>query len=936
MILSGIVEKKRIFLLLILAISINARAQQFGGNPPSLKWKQITTDTARVIFPLGLEKQAQDISTLVHDLALTTQKTIGNQLTRIDIVLQPFPTTANGYVSLGPFRSEFFLTPRQNSFELGSLPWHKTLALHEYRHVQQYSNFRRGLSKAFYILFGEEGQALANSLSIPDWFYEGDAVYQETLLSNQGRGRLPFFFNDYRSIWASGKSYSWMKLRNGSYRDLVPDHYKLGYILTAYGYEKYGADVWKNITGDAASFKGLFYPFQKSFKRHTNQTYHSFRNEAIEYFKKDFKTRSDRVSTFGRANTHFAANEEFPYWINDQNIVYLKSDFRNIPSFYTRNVNTGKEKKIRQKSISTDDYFSFNNDRIVYSAYEPDARWGWKNYEILKVLDISTGEEKKLTNKTRYLSPDISPDGNKVVAVNSKLTGENDLHIIDAHNGRVLNKIPNREGYIFTYPKFYGNNKIVAAVRDYRGQMALGIFDTNGISEWVTDFSMNVIGFPQVRNDTITFTMAEGGQDKLFIWVNGKTYRFDPDAPNTTTGDYQLSLRNGKYIWSSFTSAGFHLFNGPGTFTEINISTGENNFYNLKKLQQPVNLIDDTTVAARPIQKYSNSYRLFNFHSWRPYFSDPEYSYSLISQNILNTLQTELYFTYNRNEQFKQTGAIISYGALFPVISAGGSYTFDRSFTDSARVITWNEFNALAGLSVPLSFAGGTFFQNLNLSGAFVTKQVFYTGSSKTNFNDKRFNYAEWSISATNQQLRARQHIFPRFAQSFLARYRHIINNYTAHQLLLNSSLYFPGFFPNHSIVLQGSYQHRDTLQQYTFSNSFPISRGYTDIDFPRMWKIGANYHFPIAYPDKGFGNILYLLRLRGNVFYDYSEVRSLRARTAYPIKTVGGELYFDTKWWNQLALSFGFRYSRLLDHELVGLAPNQYEIVLPMNLLSR
>ncbi len=119
--------------------------------------------------------------------------------------MQTLPTTANGYVSLGPFRSEFFLTPRQNSFELGSLPWHKTLALHEYRHVQQYSNFRRGLSKAFYYVFGQEGQALANSLSVPDWFFEGDAVHQETQFSNQGRGRLPFFYNEYRSLWASRK-----------------------------------------------------------------------------------------------------------------------------------------------------------------------------------------------------------------------------------------------------------------------------------------------------------------------------------------------------------------------------------------------------------------------------------------------------------------------------------------------------------------------------------------------------------------------------------------------------------------------------------------------------------------------------------------------------------------------------------------------------------
>src|SRR6476620_2093416 len=313
-------------------------------------------------------------------------------------------------------------------------------------------------------------------------------------------------------------------------------------------------------------------------------------------------------------------------------------------------------------------------------------------------MDIRTGEERKITNKTRYLSPDISIDGLKIVAVDTKLTGENELHIIDAHNGSLLNKIPNPERYVFTYPKFYKNNKIVAPVRNYIGQMALGIFDLNGNADFATEFSMNVIGFPQVSGDTITFTMTEGGHDKLFVWVNGKTYRFDPDSPNKTTGDYQLALHNGKYIWSSFTSAGYHMFSGHGSFTEITINKGENNFYNLKRLEQPINLLSDTTTVKRPIQTYSKTFQLFNFHSWRPYFSDPEYSYSLISQNILNTLESELYFTYNRNEKFKQTGAIISYGGLFPVISAGGSYTFDRSFTDSSRVINWNEFNALAGL----------------------------------------------------------------------------------------------------------------------------------------------------------------------------------------------------------------------------------------------
>jgi len=53
-----------------------------------------------------------------------------------------------------------------------------------------------------------------------------------------------------------------MKLRNGSYKDFVSNHYEPGILLVAYGREKYGDTFGKNVTQDAASFKGLFYPFQ--------------------------------------------------------------------------------------------------------------------------------------------------------------------------------------------------------------------------------------------------------------------------------------------------------------------------------------------------------------------------------------------------------------------------------------------------------------------------------------------------------------------------------------------------------------------------------------------------------------------------------------------------------------------------------------------------
>ncbi len=162
------------------------------------------------------------------------------------------------------------------------------LAIHEYRHVQQYNNYRVGLSAFFYYLFGEGGQAFTNSLAVPNWFWEGDAVYQETLVSDQGRGRLPFFFNTYRSLWAGEKNYSWMKkLRNGSpirWITSLTTWYPLGYMLVAYGRERYGDGFWRQVTHDAAAFHGLFYPLQRAIRRYAGISFRQFRNEATAYW----------------------------------------------------------------------------------------------------------------------------------------------------------------------------------------------------------------------------------------------------------------------------------------------------------------------------------------------------------------------------------------------------------------------------------------------------------------------------------------------------------------------------------------------------------------------------------------------------------------------------------------------------------------------------
>jgi hypothetical protein len=155
----------------------------------------------------------------------------------LDLILNNQGIISNGYVTLSPFRSEFYTTPMQDGFSLGTKPWLDLLSVHEYRHALQYSNMNQGYTRLAHWLFGDTGWGTMMTITTPGWFFEGDAVAAETALTDQGRGRMPSFLQQSKSILLNDREYSYMKARNGSLRDRVPDEYELGYLLCSFGRE---------------------------------------------------------------------------------------------------------------------------------------------------------------------------------------------------------------------------------------------------------------------------------------------------------------------------------------------------------------------------------------------------------------------------------------------------------------------------------------------------------------------------------------------------------------------------------------------------------------------------------------------------------------------------------------------------------------------------
>ncbi|WP_315824138.1 hypothetical protein [Paraflavitalea speifideaquila] len=104
---------------------------------------------------------------------------------------------------------------------------------------------------------------------------------------------------------------------------------------------------------------------------------------------------------------------------------------------------------------------------------------------------------------------------------------------------------------------------MISAVRNGKGAMSLGLINTeNGNTEYLLPFSMNVIGFPAIHQDTISFSASWNGQDRLFILVNKKLFLFTPPVATASTGQYQLQVAHGRFAWSAFTAVGDHLVQG--------------------------------------------------------------------------------------------------------------------------------------------------------------------------------------------------------------------------------------------------------------------------------------------------------------------------------------------------------------------------------------
>jgi hypothetical protein len=334
-------------------------------------------------------------------------------------------------------------------------------------------------------------------------------------------------------------------------------------------------------------------------------------------------------------------------------------------------------------------------------------------------------------------------------------------------------------------------------------------------------------------------------------------------------------------------------------------------------------MIPDVTYEVKDYNSFAN---LLNFHSWFILPTVPSGRVGIISDNKLYTTSLSASVDYNTNERTVRGNLDLSYAGLFPIVDVGLSYggrasTFDID-DDTEEWTSWNEFSTGFGLRVPLTLSSGTSYSSLELG----VRAEYTDISDKTDVDE--FHQGDgvllpltYEFSYRRARNGSRRDFLPRWAQSAQVSYSHTPGNmdYDGCMLSVDVGLFFPGIFKQHSLRIGGAYERQEP-DNYRFENEISFPRGYDYSYHDNIYKISADYAFPLVYPDFDLGPLLYLKRVKGKLFYDGGIGRDNSDNTVY--NSIGVELSADLHLFSTglffLPLDLGARYSyRFRDNEL-------------------
>ncbi len=720
-----------------------------------------------------------------------------------------------------------------------------------------------------------------------------------------------------------------MKARNGSYKDIVPNHYRLGYAITNYGRNHFGQDIWKSILADAGAYSTIIYPFSGAMNIHTGMRAPEMYKAAYKELKEQWSEELEQLSLTSHtpitANLKTVTNHQFARFLDDGRVVYLSSSFKQTQYAYV--LSDKVSEKITPIGSSVNTFLSENNNQLAWTEYQRDERWGNRNFTKVVVFDLTSGEKRTVAQKTKLFSPHISSDGTMIAAARYSSELESDIVLLDVENGAVQKVLQNPEKFVISYPTWSKDNSAIVYVAQHNHRVAILKYDlkTDKVT-WLTDWTHHSIGSISVGDKQVVFSSSYTGIDNIFsVDLDGSKKL--TQLTSAKIGAYQpdISEDGERIIFSEFTEKGYVLSSLELSeslqkgFTPIEPMDMDRFNIELADYEENIlNKIPETDFETKPYKGFLKGTKL---HDWGVYGGSSEMYGRLGFTNILNDFNSYLYGGYNQNEEAFRYGAGIEYGKFYPKLtfSAFNSArnTAVQGRTDSTIFVRSDSFEQTKmniGISIPLIWQRGNYTTGISPSLNLANYQLGNTFS----LDDKKASLTsiETRLTFYNLRRRAIQNVQPRLGQYLFMHHSASLTSISANRFNVQGGIYLPGLALNHGILFELEYQRELMTETYQYADVFNYARGYPYRANDIARRISINYQLPLLYPDWGFFNFAYFKRFRLNTFVDHAELEYNSFPSEFDVAqtSYGGELMIDTIMLNVLPVTFILRQSFLPD----------------------
>ncbi len=905
---------------LLWAVLLVLATSQLSAEPlPPTQWHCINTAHFDIIFKGRMGREAQRMANTLEYLYGPVGNSLGASPGKIPIVLNNQLTRVNGFWSLCPETINFYTFPSQDYNFVGSNDWLNVLAVHEFRHAVQHAKLKQNFNWLASYLSGDLFVGSVTNFNVPKWFFEGDAVGTETALTQSGRGRLPNFLLLHKVNLLEHGGFSYQKQICGSLKDKVTDAYKIGYHLTTYIRRQYGAaalaEIWERTT-----FPRYFYT---TIKRVTGRSFpelYADANQALKtLWEKQLKglkiTPAQKINP-GKETDY--TDYAYPHADKAGNIIALKSGMGTATQFVLLSPEGDEKKLCIPGPINEEVGFSAAKDQIVWVENVPymwkdrlpSTKWSDRSYSVIMRYDKRTKRTKQLTYKSRYGSAALSPDATKIVAYACDEGYNHSLVILDAEDGRVLQRLPNPDNHFYITPGWAEDGKKIIVVKNVQNKVTIALIDVaTGEDEALLPYSTAHIGCPVMLRGYVFYNSAYSGIDNIYAVDLVTRQRYQVTSRKYGAYNPSISTDGRSLIFNDFTRDGMDVVKMPFVpeqWTPLEeVEDRSVRYYEpLVAQEDNGNLLGNVPEHKYAIKRYHPWKNAFKVHSWLMFeevafnttpesssFLHPQtFNLALLkSRDVLDTTELGLNYKHDFNTKSGGPVATVTYKGFYPIISAEGGcrahYHNEMSYTGIAGVRQ----------AFPLTFVQGEHWHRLvATSTTGVADNARYTWYTQT----YKGYFSRYASHATEKDIKNP------WLQELTVRLKHTPYGGDLQFLKVKIQLnfHFPGFYKHHLIYLSPGYEytHQEATRATTINglkgkeaSTYAVSRNKY-IQVPNM---SAYYNFPICYPDWGLGYLVYIKRIRANVCYvlggitkteDFDHVRYS--------PTSNGELYYDKK----------------------------------------